>query len=134
MTVLAKRSYTAPALGVEMQAFWEHTQAGVLPIPYCEVCGKPHWYPRAVCPHCWGTTIALRPSSGRGQIYSYTVMRREKQPYVLAFVQLNEGVTLMTHIVDCDPDRLAIGQRVRVGFEPSQEGLQIPVFHTEQAP
>ncbi|WP_312028367.1 OB-fold domain-containing protein [Aquabacterium sp. J223] len=61
-------------------------------------------------------------------IYSYSVMRRVEVPYVIAYVTLDEGVTVMTNIVDCDPDAVRIGQRVKVTFQPSDGGPPVAMF------
>jgi uncharacterized OB-fold protein len=55
-------------------------------------------------------------------------MRRVAQPYAIAYVALDDGVTIMSNIVECDLDALAIGQRVKVAFRPSNGPLMIPVF------
>ena len=67
-------------------------------------------------------------SSGRGTIYSYSVMRRVPVPYAIAYVTLEEGVTMMTNIVDCDLDAIRIGQRVKVVFKPTDGGPPVPMF------
>ena len=55
-------------------------------------------------------------------------MRRTEVPYVIAYVTLEEGVTMMTNIVDCDPDAVRIGQRVKLSFRPSDGGPPLPMF------
>ncbi|MCY1556355.1 hypothetical protein D9M68_930950 [compost metagenome] len=95
---------------------------------HCDACGKPHWYPRTLCPFCLGTTH-WKPSSGRGTIYSYSVTRRAGPvPYCIAYVTLDEGVTMMTQIVDCDLDTVRIGQKVVLRFSPSEDGVPLPTF------
>ena len=55
-------------------------------------------------------------------------MRRAQPPYCIAFVTLDEGVTMMTNIVDCDFDQVRIGDAVRVSFQPSDSGQMVPMF------
>jgi len=55
-------------------------------------------------------------------------MRRVPVPYALAYVTLEEGVTMMTNIVDCDLDAIRIGQRVRLVFKPAEGGPPVPMF------
>ncbi len=74
------------------------------------------------------TARSGRRPSGRGTIYSYSVMRRAPVPYAIAYVTLEEGVTMMTNIVDCDFDALRIGQPVRVVFKPTDGGPPVPMF------
>jgi uncharacterized OB-fold protein len=55
-------------------------------------------------------------------------MRRAEVPYAIAYVTLDEGPTMMTNLVDCDFDRLKIGQRVKVVFTPTDGGPPVPTF------
>ena len=68
-------------------------------------------------------------SPGTGSIYSVSVTRRAGPiPYAIAYVTLDEGVTLLTNIVDCDLDLLKIGQRVKVCFKPTAGAGVMPMF------
>jgi hypothetical protein len=70
-----------------------------------------------------------RGSSGRGTIYSVSVTRRAgPEPYAIAYVTLDEGVTMLTNIVDADLDKLRIGDRVEVTFKPAEGGARVPMF------
>lgn len=112
----------------EMRPFWEAAAERRFVLATCSACGRPHWYPRSICPLCGSADIAWRTASGRGTIYSVSVARRADPPYALAYVTLAEGPTMMTNIVECDLDALAIGQAVRVIFRPGPTGLPIPMF------
>lgn len=124
----AERKIPAPEANPETRPFWEAAAEGRLLIGKCASCGKPHYYPRAICPLCGSDATAMIQASGRGVIYSYSVMRRVPVPYALAYVTLDEGVTMMTNIVDCDLDAIRIGQRVKVVFKPSEGGPPVPMF------
>ena len=76
----------------------------------CKSCGKVHWYPRAICPHCFSDKTELKEAKGTGEIYTFSVMKRSKIPYAIAYVQLDEGPKMMTNIVDTDLDAIKIGQ------------------------
>jgi uncharacterized OB-fold protein len=118
----------APHVDAATETFWQRTREGQLCVKTCTSCGKPHWYPRALCPFCMGET-EWRSVSGAGTIYSVSVTRRAgPTPYAIAYVTLDEGVTLLTNIVDCDLDRLRIGDRVAVTFKPAEGGAMIPMF------
>jgi uncharacterized OB-fold protein len=80
----------------------------------------------AKCPECHGDDTEWVESAGRGTIYSHSTMRRAQAPYTLAYVTLDEGVTLLTNLVDCVPDALCIGQRVHVVFRETEDGVKIP--------
>jgi len=123
-----ERKIPAPEANPETRPFWEAAADGRLLIGKCTSCGKPHYYPRAICPLCGSDTTELVQASGRGAVYSYSVMRRVPVPYALAYVTLDEGVTMMTNIVDCDLDAIRIGQRVRLVFKPSEGGPPVPMF------
>ena len=69
-------------------------------------------------------------ASGKGTIYSLSVMQRgNPNPYCIAYVSLDEGVTMMTQIVDCDLEALKIGQKVKLVFKASEgDGPPVPMF------
>src|SRR5215467_4135536 len=123
-----ERTIAAPAVTPETQLFWDAAAAGRLLLKRCLGCGEPHHYPRPICPFCGSDRTEWRDASGRGTIYSYSVMRRAPVPYALAYVTLDEGVTMMTNIVDCDLDAIRIGQAVRVVFKPTDDGPPVPMF------
>ena len=122
------RRITSPVVNAETKAFWDAARQNRFLIPVCTACGKAHWYPRAICPFCAGDKIAWRQASGRGTIYTYSVMRRVKEPYAIAHVTLAEGPTMLTNIVDCDFDKLYIGQPVAVVFLETENGPPAPMF------
>ncbi len=110
------------------QPFWEASQRGVLRIRRCTSCKKPNWYPRPVCPFCFGDA-EWEDAAGTGEIYSLTVTRRAGPiPFAMAYVRLDEGTTMLTNITDCDLDALKIGQRVKVVFKKTADGNMLPMF------
>lgn len=118
----------SPIVDTATEYFWNAAKEGLLCIKRCTSCKEPHWYPRALCPFCMGDTV-WASVSGSGTIYSVSVTRRPGPvPYAIAYVTLDEGVTLLTNIVDCDLDSLRIGQRVDVCFKPAQGGALVPMF------
>ena len=123
----AERKIPAPQANPETKAFWDAAEQGTLLLKKCRACGELHYHPRSLCPFCFGDT-EWRPASGNGTIYSYSVMRRAPVPYVIAYVTLAEGLTIMTNIVDCDIDSVRIGQSVRLVFKPSDGGPPVPMF------
>lgn len=111
--------------------FWREAGEGRLVVKRCTACGEHHWYPRSHCPHCGSAGTEWVEASGSGTIYSFTVLRRGGGQ-VPAYVTLDEGISLFTNIVDCDPDRLSIGQRVSVRFRTDENGVALPVFRPEE--
>lgn len=112
----------------ETAAFWDACREHRLLVRKCTACGRVHWYPRTLCPHCFSDKTLWQDSPGTGVIYSYSVMRRVPAPYAIAYVTLDEGVSLMTNIVEADLDGLRIGQRVQVAFREQPDGRTMPVF------
>jgi len=123
-----ERKIPAPETNPETKPFWEAAAQGRLLIKKCVTCGRVHFYPRAICPFCGSDKTEWVTASGRGTVYSYSVMRRVPVPYALAYVTLEEGVSMMTNIVDCDLDAIRIGQPVTVAFKPTEGGPPVPMF------
>jgi uncharacterized OB-fold protein len=122
---MADRKMPTPVSNPESDAFYEAAKEGKFLIRRCTKCHKRHWYPRALCPFCFGPT-EWEAASGDGIIYSYSPMRRAN--YTIAYVTLAEGPTMLTNLVDCDPDKLAIGQKVKLTFVPTEDGPPVPCF------
>ena len=123
-----QRKIPAPAATLETQAYWDATAKGKLLVRHCTACGEKHHYPRSICPFCFSDKTEWTEASGKGTLYSFSVMRRAAEPYVMAYVTLAEGPTMMTNIVDCDFDALKVGQAVKVVFVPSEGGAPVPMF------
>ena len=122
------RALAAPIIDPATEPYFTAAGQGVLRLRRCTACTQVHWYPRPVCPFCQGDT-AWEDAAGTGTIYSLSVTRRAGPvPYALAYVTLDEGVTMLTNIVDADLDTLSIGQRVRVCFKPAEGGAMVPMF------
>jgi len=122
------RKISAPIATSETETFWNAAREGRFVVSTCGACGKAHWYPRAICPFCASETVEWRQASGQGTIYTFSVMRRVKEPYAIAHVTLAEGPTMLTNIVDCDFDKLRIGQKVAVVFLETDNGPPVPMF------
>lgn len=123
-----ERKIPAPPANPETKAFWDGATRGELLIKRCRACARVHYYPRALCPFCGSDATEWQRAAGGGTVYSYSVMRRTEIPYAIAYVTLDEGVTMMTNIVDCDLDRIRVGQRVRLVFKPTEGGPPVPTF------
>ena len=128
MTQIVDRKHASPVPSPETAAFWEGTGNGVFNLRWCRACNKTHWYPRAICPHCFSDDTEWRPASGKGEIHAFSVMSRADPVYVVAFVTLEEGPTMMTNLVECDSDKLAIGQKVELVFKDTEDGMKLPMF------
>jgi uncharacterized OB-fold protein len=123
-----ERRIAAPPANQETQPFWDAAAEGKLLYKKCAACGEPHFYPRSHCPFCFSNRTEWQEASGRGTVYTYSVMRRAPVPYCIAYVELAEGPRIMSNIVDCDLDTVHIGQAVRLVFKPSEGGPPVPMF------
>lgn len=104
------------------QPFWDGIAEGKLRLQRCGGCGRCIFFPRAVCPHCMSAELEWVDASGRGTVHSVTVVHRappgfDDVPYPVALVDLEEGVRMMTRIVDVDPADVRIGQQVEVAIQ-----------------
>ncbi|MEM7097716.1 MAG: Zn-ribbon domain-containing OB-fold protein [Pseudomonadota bacterium] len=120
------------------QAYWDGCAKGELKVQYCDACSNYQFYPRVVCSTCGSTDLEWRQVSGRGSIASYTVVRRGvskayEGPYVVALIDLEEGVRMMSHLELADPDdpKLQVGASVRVAFRAWSDDITVPVFQFE---
>ena len=104
--------------------FWEATKNKELKFQRCKKCGFVRWPPSFLCPNCYSTDFDYITSKGIGRIYSFVVYRiayheafKDKIPYVVAIVDLEEGPSILTNIVNCDPLSLKCGMTVRLVWE-----------------
>ena len=117
------------------QAFWDAARQGRLLIKRCAACRRAHYYPRPFCPYCWSPDVSWEEASGRGSLYTYSVVHQndlppfnERLPYVAAIVELDEGPRAMTNVVNCELESLRVGMAVEVEFRAISEDVSIPVF------
>lgn len=114
----------------EMNPFFEAASLGRLMLPRCRACGKLHWYPRGACPFCLSSEIDWEESPGLGRVYSVTLFDRAGDRIAIAYVEIDEGLRLLTNVLTDDPASVAIGQRVEVTFESTNDatGQMYPFF------
>jgi len=124
-----------PRIDEESRGYFEALTRHELYVQRCRSCGTKRFYPRAVCPVCLSDATEWLRASGRGTVYSFTVTHqnqapgfRDELPYVLAIVELAEGLRLMTNIVGCPPDAVHIGMPVEVVFEDVTPEVTLPKF------
>jgi uncharacterized protein len=125
---MAERILPAPGSSPETEAFVAAAREGRFMLPHCDDCGRTHWYPRAVCPHCFSTNLTWKPASGRGTVYSFSTMLRVQVPFTLAYVSLEEGPTMMSNLVGAAADSWRIGMPVKLQFQAAEDGTPVPVF------
>jgi uncharacterized OB-fold protein len=120
--------------------YWEAARSHRLVMPRCDDCGRYHFYPRTLCPHCSSPQLKWTEVSGRGEVYSFTVINRAPSPafaaavpYVVAAVKLAEGPHLMTNIVGIAADAVRIGMPVQVAFHKFSDEITLPIFEPAEA-
>lgn len=124
-----------PVIDPESAPYWAALKERRLILKHCRDCGRHHFYPRSLCPHCHSDALQWSDARGTGSIYSYTVARRPAgpafkadAPYVVAVVELDEGARMMTNIVTDDVESVRIGQRVAVAFDAVTDDITLPKF------
>ena len=123
-----------PTISPESSPYWEGTAEGQLRLQRCHACETVIWYPRSICPVCAATSLDWFDASGRGVVYSFTLNHRgigpyaDVGPYVLAYVELEEGPRVLTNIVDAEPGSVHIGQQVTARFDAAPDGPALVRF------
>lgn len=115
--------------------FWESCKTGKLLLQQCRACTHVQFYPRSLCTACMSDRLEWRAADGAGTVYSHSTVHRalvpgfeDDVPYVVAMIELDEGVRLVSQIIDCEPKKIFIGLRVSVVFEEAREGVILPKF------
>ena len=132
---MASPGKLVPRIDEESRGWFEGLARHELWLQRCGSCGTIRFHPRAVCTVCLSSEVAWERSSGRGTVYTFTVTFqnqapgfREELPYVLAVVELGDGVRMLTNIVGCPPDAVRIGMPVEVVFEDVTPEVTLPKF------
>lgn len=134
MMHISEDAIPAPVRTPETAAFWDAANEKRLVYAECQDCGKPHYYPRRICPFCFSSNVDWKDTSGLATLYAFSFFRKGSPPYVSAWVTLDEGVTVLTNVTDCDAGSLRIGDRVEVVFKSATDGQLTPLFRPLQSP
>lgn len=115
------------------QPFWEGCRAGELRYQRCRDCRAIVMNPAPACSGCFSSDLVWEASAGRGQIYSYTVVWRPQTPafevpYAPAIVELDEGFALMSAMVGCEVEELAVGMAVQAVFVEMSPEITLVYF------
>lgn len=111
--------------------YWEAAAQGTLLLQRCRPAGHLQHYPRSLCATCWSPELDWEAASGRGTVWTYTVVHMpghaawlDEVPYALAIVELDEGPRLLTNIVGTDPETVHVGQAVELAAAREHSGSQ----------
>ena len=117
------------------QPYWDGLKLGVLTLQRCARCERYRHYPRLVCDNCYSVDVEWVEASGRGTVHSWTVSHHAfhpgfagELPYVLAIVDLEEGVRAMGRLGGVEPSEIRIGLPVKFSAEQRDDGLALPHF------
>lgn len=112
---------------------WDGCKERVLRVQRCSECGHFVFIPQPICTRCQAEALEWVGSSGRGTVYSYSVVHRPPRPafavpYVVAIVELEEGWHMLTNLVDVVPASVHVGMPVEVAFRPMSDAITLPYF------
>lgn len=112
------------------RAYVEFCKRGKLAYQICTDDGAVVFYPRVICPKTASPNLEWRVSSGLGTVYTMTTIhRRDRAPYNVSMIELNEGFRMMSRVEDADPGEVRIGMRVRMHMHPGDdEQHPYPIF------
>jgi uncharacterized OB-fold protein len=123
-----------PQPDLDTQPFWDGCQREQFLVPRCRACNTTRWPPGPMCPECQSTQTEWIESSARGSVYSWIVATHpvdpvlvDQVPYVVALIELEEGVRVVGNVEGCDPEEIVAGMAVELFFE-EVEGMRLPNF------
>lgn len=124
-----------PILSELNREFWEGCKVGEIRLQKCDDCGEFRYPPNPLCRHCLSLKTTWVKSKGTGTVFSYVVYHQafhkgfqEEIPYIVALIDLEEGVRLVSRIRKCPIDTVSVGMKVSAIFEPATDELTLPFF------
>lgn len=131
---------TIPLANSDTKPFWDGCLEGKLLLQRCTKCGTLRHPPSPACANCLSEECEWLPASGRGTIYTFTIVRENRArgwdkmvPYVLAVIELEEGPRMLTNLVDIAPEAVAIGMPVVATFAALDGTTKLPLFKPREA-
>lgn len=135
MTLLAPqpRDIPAPVPGGVSEPYWDGCARGELLFQRCLDCGGATHTPAVMCAHCTSRRLEWERSAGTGTIYSWSVVWRPvsprfEVPYAPIIVDMAEGWRMLSNLVGCEHDAVAVGLPVEVEFHALEGGIHLPYF------
>ena len=133
----ATSNFPSPIPDFDAEEFWAGCNRGELMMQRCAACRKFRWLPRPMCPFCNSLDREWVKVSGRGKVYTYTIITHtvhpaavSRVPYNVAQVQLEEDpdLILVTNLVGLKNEEIRIDMPVQVVFEEHEPGVKLPKF------
>ncbi|MCK9233005.1 MAG: Zn-ribbon domain-containing OB-fold protein [Syntrophales bacterium] len=132
---MEKPKKPSPVVNPVARPFWDAAWEDQLVLQKCTDCDRFIFYPRLFCPHCHSDNLTWERASGKGTVYSYTVVLNnppspflDDVPYVVAIIRLEEGVQMLSNIVGCKPEEVRCDMPVEVIFEQRGGDFKLPMF------
>ena len=124
-----------PQPGLDNVEFYEAANRGELRFQRCSDCGAWRHYPRPACPQCQSRNFSWELASGRGRVFTWTIVHgptlpafRDELPYNVVDVLLDEGVHFQSQVLDCPPDEIYAEMPVEAVFVPASEDIKLVKF------
>ncbi len=119
--------------GSPLAIYQSYLREGKLAYQWDGATDKPVFFPRVLAPGSGSADLSWRVSSGRGTVYSVTVISPKNEPsYDVALIDMDEGYRLMSRVEGVAAEQVRIGMRVRARIhEPGGEVAPYPVFDPE---
>jgi uncharacterized OB-fold protein len=123
----------------DSRPFWEAARRGELRFQRCTACGAFRHYPRPLCPRCLSPAHEWSRSTGRGTVYTWTIVRgptlpafEAELPYNVVDVLMEEGVHFVSQLLDCPPEAIRAGLPVEAVFVPASEEITLVKFRRQE--
>jgi len=131
---MAEPGRVIPKPTPETQHYWDGAREGELRIQACNSCKENYFPPRPFCPKCGARDVKVVKASGKGKLYSYIINHLPSpgytSPFIVAIVELDEGVRLMTNLLEIEPDpaKIELDMPLEVTFEKVSDEISLPQF------
>src|SRR5512136_2525673 len=122
-----------PVADQDTKPYWEYTKKHELRVQKCQSCGKLYYPVSRICPHCLHMGADWAKLSGKGTVYSFIIARRRSHPampvpYVLAIIELEDGIRMISNVVECNVEDVSVGMPVEVVFDDLSPEFSLPKF------
>ena len=132
---LHTRDLPLPQPSRDNAPFYEAAKRGELRFQKCTACSAFRHYPRPVCPQCLSRDYTWERSTGRGTVYTWTIVRgptlpafEHKLPYNVVDILMDEGVHFVSEVLDCPPEEITAGMHVEAAFVPVSDEITLVKF------
>lgn len=132
-----KEQFPLPVPTKLSRPFWEAAKTGKLVFQFCHQCQSFQSYPKPCCSECGSDSLEWKGVCGKGRVYSFTIPRyvvgnssffQDKLPFIVAIIELDEGIRIYSNIIGVKPEGVTIGMKVQVEFENISPEINLPKF------